>query len=114
MKNRILAGCAGLLLASSTMFAGWGDRDDHRHERYEHRGGVYLGVGPSYSYGYATPAPYADPYAGPYGYGAPYVNGYAAPAPYYGGVWVGGRWRDRDYRRDWDRDHDRGRWGNRR
>ena len=115
MKHKILAGCAGLLLASSTMFAGWGDRDNRYHERYEHRGGVYIGVRPSYSYGYSYgyATPYVDPCPTPYGYGAPYVNEYVSPAPYYGG-WVGGRWRDRDRRRDWDHDRDRGHWGYRR
>ena len=121
MKKKIVGGIAGLLLASSTIFAaGWGDHHE-RYERrvgYERRGGVYLGVSPGYyGYGYTAPAPYVNSYATPYGdpYAAPapyvapgpYVNEYVAPAPYYGGgVWVGGRWRNYHGR-------DRGYWGRR-
>ncbi len=101
MKKRILLGCAGLLLASSTMFAGWGDRGYDHHERYERRGGVYVGVAPGYAYGYA-PEPYVNPYDAP----VPYDYEYAAPAPYYGGAWVSGGWgherRDGNWgRSDW-------------
>ena len=121
MKKKIFVGLAGVLLASSTMFAQWRDRDDHHHERYEHhdryerRGGVYLGVAPGY-YGYTAPAPYVDPYAdqyaNPYYAPGPYVDGYVAP--YYGGGWIGGHWNDRRHERNWDRDRDRRDWGHRR
>ncbi len=129
MKKKIFVGVAGVLLASSTMFAQWRDRDGHHPERYERRGGVYLGVAPGY-YGYTAPAPYVDPYATPYAnqYAAPYANEYAAPytvpgpyvegyvgsGPYYGGAWFGGRRSERRYERNWNRDRDRGYSGYRR
>ena len=114
MKKKLLVGCGGLLLAASSMFAGWGDRYHDSHERYVRRGGVYVGVAPGYTYGYAAPnygysytapAPYPDGYVAP----APYVNEYVAPAPYvgsyYGGAWTSDRWRYERRDHDWRRDH---------
>lgn len=92
MKTKLLVGLAGLLLASSTMFADWRVGVGGRGGYYAHpRGGVYVGVAPGY-YGYAAPAPYVAPYADPYVAPAPYVDAYVGPAPFVGAYWVPGRW----------------------
>ncbi len=114
MKTKLLVGLAGLLLASSTMFAGWGFGFGVRGRYYGPRGGVYVGVAPGY-YGYAAPAPYVQPYApapyapAPYA-SAPYVDAYVGPAPFYGAVWFPGRWTYGPRGRYWVR----GYWGHRR
>jgi hypothetical protein len=110
MKTKLLVGLAGLLLASSTMFASWRVGVGVRGGYYGHpRGGVYVGVAPEY-YGYTAPAPYVAPYADPYVAPAPYVDSYVGPAPFVGAYWVPGRWnygpRGRYYVR--------GYWGHRR
>ncbi len=108
MKKKIFAGVAGLLLASSTMFAGWRGGFGVRGGYYAPRHGVYVGVAP----GYYAPSPYAYGYAGPAPYVAPgpYVDAYVGPAPFYGAVWFPGRWGYGVRGRYWVR----GYWGHRR
>lgn len=80
MKKKLLTGIAGLLLASSTMFAGW--RVGYGGYYYHHPlVRPYVGA-------YIAPAPYVPPYVAP----APYVDAYVGPAPFYGAVWIPGRW----------------------
>ena len=77
MKNKLFLGIVGFLLASSTMFAGWGvgfgagwygvpgiayARPVHE---YYHRGWIRPYVG-----AYLAPLPYAVPYVAP----APYID----------------------------------------
>ncbi|MBV9294338.1 MAG: hypothetical protein JO145_02105 [Acidobacteriaceae bacterium] len=99
MKKKLLVGVAGLLLASSSMFAGWRVGFGFRGGYYAPRYGAYVGVAPGYYY---APAPYAYSYAAP----APYV----AAAPFYGAVWFPGRWGYGPRGRYWVR----GYWGHRR
>jgi len=113
MKKKFFVGLAGLLLASSTMFAGWGFGFGFRGGYWGPRHGVYVGVAPSYyyapapyAYGYAAPAYVGPPYAAP----APYVDAYVGPAPFYGAVWFPGRWTYGPRGRYWVR----GYWGHRR
>lgn len=95
MKTKLLLGLAGLLLASSTMFAGWGAGYGVRGHYYAPRHGVYVGVAPGHYgghyggyYGYAAAPPYVGGYVAP----GPYVSAYVGPAPIYGGAWFPGRW----------------------
>lgn len=121
MKKTLLMAVGGLLMATSSMFAGWG---------------ISVGVAPGYVYAPPPPYVYEDPYAyedAPPVYVAPpavvWVPGYWSYGPY-GRFWVDGHydrheWRDREgyrsygggyygrgYRYDHDRyDHDRGGYG---
>ncbi len=103
MKTKLAIGLAGLLLAGSTMFAGWGAGFGNR-DRYHHRSGVYVGVAPGYYSGYSA---YSAPYyaaPAPYPYAVdPYANEYVESAPYYGGAWITGRWTYGPRGRHWER-----------
>jgi|SRR5690348_16818819 hypothetical protein len=113
MKNKLFLGIVGFLLASSTMFAGWGvgfgagwygvpgiayARPVHE---YYHRGWIRPYVG-----AYLAPLPYAVPYVAP----APYIDTYVGPPPFFGAVWIPGRWMYGPHGRYWVR----GYWGHRR
>lgn len=99
MRNKLLTGIAGLLLASSSMFAGWGVSVGINNGYYGPQGGVYVGDSPAYGYsnGYVENRGYVV--------ARPYHDEFVAPARYYGSD------RDRSYRNDryredrrWDRD----------
>ena len=100
MKIKLLTGLAGLLLASSTMFAGWGVSVGigSRYPYYGPRAGVYVGSAPVYREWQPT-------YVAP----APCVNEYVGPAPFYGAAWCPGRWAYGPHGRYWAR----GYWGRR-
>ena len=113
MKSKLLIGFTGLLLASSTMFAGWGFGFGVRGGFYAPRHGIYVGVARAYPYRYVAPAPYyAYGYAAstPYVAAGPYVDAYAGAAPFFGAVWFPGRWCYGPRGRYWAR----GYWGRRR
>lgn len=109
MKTKLLIGLVGLLLASSSMFAGWrvgiGVGAPPVYVAPVHPYHHYWGPGP-YVGAYAAPAPYPAPYVAP----APYVDAYAGPAPFYGAIWIPGRWAYGPHGRYWAR----GYWGHRR
>ena len=95
MKTKIMTGIAGLLLASSTMFAGWGVSVGVGGGYYGPRGGFYAGPAPVYRYWrphYVAPVPYVAVAPAPYYAPDPYVDTYVGPPPFYGAVWVPGRW----------------------
>ncbi len=110
MKTKILTGIAGLLLASSSMFAGWRVGVGVGGGYYGPRAGFYAGSAPVYRYWrprYVAPAPYVAVAPAPYYAPAPYVDAYAGPAPFYGAVWIPGRWNYGPAGRFWVR----GYWG---
>jgi hypothetical protein len=109
MRNKLLTGIAGLLLASSSMFAGWGVSVGINNGYYGPRGGVYVANRPAYGY--------SDGYVGNQGYVVvpPCRDEFVAPARYYGperdrGYGDHGRRDDRrwDHNRRDDRHGDRG------
>lgn len=107
MKRKLLMGIGTLLVASSTMFAGWG---------------ISVGVGgyypPPRRVYVAPPYRYAPYYARPYVaiaappvYPVPYAGYVAAPPPpYYGAIWIAPHWVYGPHGRYWAE----GRWGHRR
>jgi hypothetical protein len=116
MKRKLFTIIGGLLLASSSMFAGWGVSVGVGSGYYGPRGGVVIASGPGYVRPhYWTPGPYVAavspaPYAVVPPPPAPYVETYVGPPPFYGAVWVPGRWYYGPRGRYWVRGYWRHRW----
>jgi hypothetical protein len=91
MKNKLFLGVIGLLLASSTLFAGWGVGFGAGF--YGAPGVVYAGPVHGY-YHHGWVRPYVGAYVAPVPYlaPAPYVEAYVGPPPFYGAIWVPSRW----------------------
>jgi hypothetical protein len=106
MKRKLFVGLIGFLLASSTVFAGWGGGFGAAY--YGTPGLVYVGpvhghyhhhwVRP-YVGAYVAPAPYVASIVPP----APYVDAVVGPPPFYGAVWIPARWVYGPHGRYWAR-----------
>ena len=87
MKRKLFTLLGLGLLASSSMFAGWGVSVGFGGRYYAPPPRVFVARGPAYvAPHYWAPAPYVA--VAP----APYVETYVGPPPFYGAVWVAGRW----------------------